>query len=87
MGLDEPKLGIIAKNTILKAIHNNPHPFHPHYLLGIIAKNTILKAIHNLASDASGEVELGIIAKNTILKAIHNQDVGIIPTLPVGNYS
>ena len=41
------KLGIISKNTILKAIHNVYGIVFVCELLGIISKNTILKAIHN----------------------------------------
>jgi len=40
-------LGIISKNTILKAIHNIKLVFDLVEMLGIISKNTILKAIHN----------------------------------------
>jgi hypothetical protein len=40
-------LGIISKNTILKAIHNICLLFELDAVLGIISKNTILKAIHN----------------------------------------
>ena len=40
-------LGIISKDTILKAIHNVTISHYPSYLLGIISKDTILKAIHN----------------------------------------
>ena len=41
-------LGIISKNTILKAIHNITFDLNSTLKLGIISKNTILKAIHNL---------------------------------------
>ena len=40
-------MGIISKNTILKAIHNSKSTIVPFEVLGIISKNTILKAIHN----------------------------------------
>ena len=45
--MDIVKLGIISKNTILKAIHNVLFILNWYYGLGIISKNTILKAIHN----------------------------------------
>ena len=41
-------LGIITKNTILKAIHNVKCAHILILRLGIITKNTILKAIHNI---------------------------------------
>ncbi len=45
--LNRGMLGIISKNTILKAIHNTIAALQLVCLLGIISKNTILKAIHN----------------------------------------
>ena len=44
----EAWLGIISKNTILKAIHNVSSFIFFLDALGIISKNTILKAIHNI---------------------------------------
>ena len=40
-------LGIISKDTILKAIHNLCIATSENNTLGIISKDTILKAIHN----------------------------------------
>jgi len=44
-------LGIISKNTILKAIHNSKLQAYNIHELGIISKNTILKAIHNMMQE------------------------------------
>ena len=44
-------LGIISKDTILKAIHNDYILIETIIKLGIISKDTILKAIHNYIYD------------------------------------
>ncbi len=52
-------LGIISKNTILKAIHNQILIRENDFALGIISKNTILKAIHNPTQQQAQETMVG----------------------------
>ncbi len=66
------KVWILGKNTILKAIHNQPSFSDTISRVWMLGKNTILKAIHNYQCFFFNFDLVWMLGKNTILKAIHN---------------